>query len=528
MTKKLLSLILAIVMLIPAVLTTSACAATPDTYRLTYNGKTVTVPAQTVAPDSTVIDGKTVIGWSYDGKSVAVGDTMTLTKDTTLTPITITAPVTSTDATLRLAEYKDGAASEMALRFTATLSRADYAALASLGTVRLGMLITPEAYVLRAGAFTKEALDALNARNGGYVDIRLDGCYELTAEDYIFAAGLKQFSSTTMKKNPAFSSVMYATVTTESGHTFTVYGGYDPTASHGVMDVADSLLKGDSLTATQRGWLDALLAAFGKTGATLNENGIFLNVDINTVTFPFLQTVVADGVVSEDELKTFVTQYKDTQITDLAFDVFCQTSMTPSDVWSDVLDTYYRTEENGVAVDYKALMNHYYQLYEVHDIDPHAVWFDACREAGLNAWLTVRMNDCHNPDDETVWVRGEEHYIAKENGWMIGSSYGHQKICYNYAVEEVREWMLAYIEEQIMRYDVDGLELDFSREWFCFPYLDYIGSTEHIEIMNDFIRDVNTLVEAAEKKWGHDLKTPAGRKSVKIWNFSCPVTPIWQ
>lgn len=507
MKKKILSLILAVVMLIPAVMTTSACAAeAAGSYKLTYNGTTVTVPGETTAPDSTVIDGKTVIAWTYDGKTVAVGDRMTLTGDTTLTPVTIDAPVTNEDVSFRLAEYKAGTKSDLAMRFTATLSRADYDKLASLGSVKLGMLITPADYVLMAGEFTKEALEALNTRNGGYVEVLLDGCYELTETDYIFAASLKSFSETTMKKNPAFASVMYATVTTASGHTFTVYGGFDPVATHGVMNAADSLLAGDTLSATQREWLSALMSAFEERGADLNAGGIFLNVDINTVTFPFLQECLRDGVVTEEELRAFVTQYAGTQITDLAFDVFCQISFTESDVWSDALDSYHRTEENGFEVDWKDELEHYHQLYEVYEIDPHAVWFDACRDVGLTSWLTVRMNDCHNPTSDNIWFRGEEHYIAKENGWMLGSAYGNQQICYNYAVEEVREWMLAYIEEQIMRYDVDGLELDFSREWFCFPYLDYLGSREHVEIMNGFIRDVNALVEAAEAKWGHDMK----------------------
>ena len=45
-------------------------------YRLTYNGQTVTVPAKTQAPESTVIDGKRVVAWQYGDKTVAVGDEM--------------------------------------------------------------------------------------------------------------------------------------------------------------------------------------------------------------------------------------------------------------------------------------------------------------------------------------------------------------------------------------------------------------------------------------------------------------------
>ncbi len=503
MKRKLLSLILAVSMLLSTLLTVACAASAPAA------DGTVTVTTNTAtAPESTVIDGKTVVGWTYGDKTVAVGDEIDLPAGAKLTPVTITAPKTSEDVDFKLAEYAEGKDSALAMRFTATLSQADYATLDSLGDVTLGMLITPAAYVYRAGAFTKEALYKLGSENAPFVDVPINGYYERTETDYVFAASLRSFSDVTLAKNPAFAAVLYTTVTTESGHSFTVYGDFDVVATHGVMDVASALTEntGNGLSDLQRGWLSSLIAVFEDRGARKNENGIFLNVDINTVTFPFLQQCLADGNVTAEELRAFVMQYKDTQITDLAIDVFNQISFTESDAWSDVLDSYHRTEENGFAVDWKDELYHYHELYEVYEIDPHAVWFDACRDAGLTSWLTVRMNDCHNPTSDNMWFRGEEHYIAKENGWMIGSSYGHQQICYNYAVEEVREWMLAYIEEQVMRYDVDGLEMDFSREFYCFPYLDYVGSTEHVEIMNDFIRDVNTIVEAAEEKWGHDMK----------------------
>ena len=501
MKRRILSLILAIAMLVPAVVSTVSAAE--PLYKLTYNGVTVNVPAKTTAPASTVIDGKTVVAWQYGDKTVLVGDEMTLTGDTVLTPVTVDAPKTQEAVSFRFSEYVNASTpSNLAMRFSSTFSREDYATLASLGTVNLGMLITPAKYVYLAGEFTKEALGKLNTKNGAYVDVPITGFYAVDDEDYTFCASLYRFSDTTYRKNPEFTAILYADITTDEGYTYTLYGDFNAKAAFGVYDSADDFDQGQ-LTDKQKNWLSNLLSVFETNGAEKNENGIFLNVDINTVTFPFLQTVVKDGVVTEEELRPFVEQYKNTQITDLAFDVFCQSSMTPSDVWTDVIDIYNRKLENGVAVDWSSVMEHYYQLYEVHGIDPHAVWFDACRDAGITSWLTVRMNDCHNPDDEVMWIRSEQHYIAKENGWMIGNSYGNQKICYDYSVKEVRDWMLAYIEEQIMRYDVDGLELDFSREWYCF---DYINDTGIAEIMTQFIRDVNTLVEAAEEKWGHDMK----------------------
>ena len=53
----------------------------------------------------------------------------------------------------------------------------------------------------------------------------------------------------------------------------------------------------------------------------------------------------------------------------------------------------------------------------------------------------------------------------------LGDEYLYYKGAYNYEYEEIREKMLGYIKEQLTRYDVDGLELDYSREIQLFRYL---------------------------------------------------------
>lgn len=231
--------------------------------------------------------------------------------------------------------------------------------------------------------------------------------------------------------------------------------------------------------------------------------GIFLNIDINTVTFPFLSRIAGKERVTEKDLFPFVDQYAGTQVTDLAFNIFCQISMTPSDAWSDVLDVYDRREENGVAVDYTEIMGHYHKLYRLHKIDPHAVWLARCREKGITPWLSVRMNDCHCPDETAVWIRGKEFYEGTERGWKIGEKYGYQRHCFDYANAEFRARMLAYLEEQVLRYDADGLELDFSREWYCFD----LEKTPHpAPVMTDFVRSVRGMLHRAESKWGHHIR----------------------
>ena len=227
--------------------------------------------------------------------------------------------------------------------------------------------------------------------------------------------------------------------------------------------------------------------------------GIVINIDINSVTTPFLTKVTENGRVPDiSELYPFVDIYRDTDVTDIAFCTFCQYSATPSEVFSDAAFKRYQTTENGVSVDYTDRYGALVHLYE-HGIDPHKVWFDRCREAGLRPWLSIRMNDCHEPDEDASFLRSEFFYEAREKGWTVGADYGYFRWCFDYAVPQVREKMLAYIDEQLRMYEPSGLELDFMREPYCFNYGD---GRDHAAIMTGFLREVKNIVTEAEERRG--------------------------
>ena len=229
---------------------------------------------------------------------------------------------------------------------------------------------------------------------------------------------------------------------------------------------------------------------------------LYTNIDINSVVTPFLNRAAEIDAADPAVLYPFVDAYAGTQVTDVLYDVFCQYSAVDSAVWTSYRDKYLQKEENGIAVDYT---DRYKGLYAFHanGIDPYAVWFARCREKGLRPWLSVRMNDCHCPDDEACFLRSDFFYEARAKGWMIGEKYGYYRWCFDYAVPEVRRRMLAYIGELLDRYDADGLELDFQRELFCF---DYVNCPDRLSIMNGFIREVRGLVRGAERRLGHPVR----------------------
>lgn len=230
---------------------------------------------------------------------------------------------------------------------------------------------------------------------------------------------------------------------------------------------------------------------------------IYVNIDINSCTTPYLNKVAKEENISEATLYSYMDQYADTGVTDILIDIFCQYSATDSAVWSTYADKYLQKTENGVDVDYTDKYKGIYKFNKVHGIDPHTVWFKRCRELGINPWISVRMNDCHCPEDTACFLRSEFFYEAREKGLMVGDKYGYFRYCYDYAHEEVRQKMLDYIEEQINRYDVYGIELDFQREIVCF---DYLNNKNCAEIMNDFMRKTVKIIKNAEKIHGHEIK----------------------
>lgn len=230
----------------------------------------------------------------------------------------------------------------------------------------------------------------------------------------------------------------------------------------------------------------------------------YSNIDINSAVTPFLNRAAGEKSPCRETLYPFVDVYRDTQVTDVLFDIFCQYSNTDSRIFSDYAYKYAQKTENGQPVDYHDFYTGLYAFNKEYGIDPYAVWFDRCRQNGIRPWISIRMNDCHCPDDETSFLRSDFFYKARANGWCVGEKYGYYRWCFDYSVPEVRDMMLAYIAEQTERYDVDGLELDFSREIICFDYPD---CPDRVEIMNGFMREVKKTVSKAEKRLGHRIRT---------------------
>lgn len=228
---------------------------------------------------------------------------------------------------------------------------------------------------------------------------------------------------------------------------------------------------------------------------------MYSNIDINSVCTPFFNSVAESESFSEELLYPLVDMYRDTFVTDILFCIFGQYSAVDSSVWTTYADKYLQTEAEGKPVDYKEKYHGIYKINKEYGVDPYAVWFRRCWDIGIHPWISLRMNDCHHND----FLKSEFYYEAKKNGWMIGEDYGYFAECFDYSVEIVREKMLSYLKEQLLRYDVFGVELDFMRDIYCFDYL-HADMTQCVGMMNDFMREAKKIVTEAEEMRKHPIQ----------------------
>jgi len=230
--------------------------------------------------------------------------------------------------------------------------------------------------------------------------------------------------------------------------------------------------------------------------------GIMINQDADG----FINSVGQYGC-SEQDLVDFALQFKDTHVTDYVMQL-CNTLATfPSKTNESLLDNYYIKDENGKVIGTSTYTGSVgaHHIYENLDTDYVGVWTDILRENGINPWISFRMNDAHGRNDAASDLMSDFYYenpqfrrAPDDNG--VNKYYRN---CYDYSHKEIRDNMLAMIDEALYRYNVYGIELDWQREMFLFG----IGKeAEGMVILNQFMRDVKATVAKYEEKYGHEIK----------------------
>jgi hypothetical protein len=132
--------------------------------------------------------------------------------------------------------------------------------------------------------------------------------------------------------------------------------------------------------------------------------------------------------------------------------------------------------------------------------DPPAVVIDAGHRAGLDVFLSVRVNDTHDSrlplDDVNMSPTKREHpeWLLHYDGW--------QRTGYNFALPEVRDYRFALIDEAIRQYDLDGFNVDFSR----YPTLFDKGEGEkNAALITEWMQRIRAALDAKSKLCGRPL-----------------------
>ena len=89
---------------------------------------------------------------------------------------------------------------------------------------------------------------------------------------------------------------------------------------------------------------------------------------------------------------------------------------------------------------------------------------DRCRQIGIQLFVTVRMNDAHDSPKGWNAVDLYSQYKKAHPELLLGEAV-HPSFAtgFDFAYEQVRQNKFKVIEEIVLDYDLDGIELDFLR-----------------------------------------------------------------
>ena len=126
------------------------------------------------------------------------------------------------------------------------------------------------------------------------------------------------------------------------------------------------------------------------------------------------------------------------------------------------------------------------------------VYIDGARQCDMSIYAGFRMNDAHICDEARGWYGRSPQKIERPDlliGQAVprgvhGAPWGFSWR-WDYAQQGVRERFLGLCDETLTRYDIDGVELDFSR---APPYFRSGEVYIHIPVMTEFVRSARAVV----------------------------------
>ncbi len=138
---------------------------------------------------------------------------------------------------------------------------------------------------------------------------------------------------------------------------------------------------------------------------------------------------------------------------------------------------------------------------------------DFCRENDMEIFFSFRFNDTHDvghrpnkphflfckwKDEHRQFLFGADHTQSPRNGWWSALEFSHP---------EVRDRQLELVKAVLDKYDVDGIDLDFSRypRIFRSTASGTPASPEELEMINDLMRKIRAAIDAKGREISRGL-----------------------
>ncbi len=149
-------------------------------------------------------------------------------------------------------------------------------------------------------------------------------------------------------------------------------------------------------------------------------------------------------------------------------------------------------------------------------LDLYRIWIPEIRRRGMSPWISVRMNDLHDVDNERHPLHSS---FWKANPQLRRVPYrGEQRDkALDYARSEVRAHYFRFLEEICERYDFDTLELDWMRHGFHFrPGFEAEGQKTLDAFHGDVRRLLNAWGKRRKRRIGLAVRVPGSPLSARL------------
>ena len=236
---------------------------------------------------------------------------------------------------------------------------------------------------------------------------------------------------------------------------------------------------------------------------------VFYNNDNNCF---FYRQLLYNLPVNEESLKEYINQYSGSNITDFSINTFGQVSMFKNDSTeceNDMLKSIsdelgYDFNDRNRKINYHLEWMKMLQDLWDKNIDHIKVWINELRKIGIRPWISIRTNDAHHLfHDSYYWPKFRKDHDGEYEIVRHRKPIDYLEKCFDYSIDTVRNRIINVVKENLDRYDVDGIEIDFMREMDSFQYgSEFFGR----EILNDFMRTIKKMVLQYETKYGHKIE----------------------